>query len=354
MRKNFALLALGVSIAGALCAQQKNDATLSPDDRLFGLPPYTIGYKARADLGKGNILELELVQHEDLARFRNIDSLLLVFLSDMKPLEDSLNDPLTAKRIDYLMDPSGTKKVRIRQSRLSATSYLLDGGEPALLRLQQDTIYLLLPVPPATATGEKNIQRYDRLGLYINRYEELSRFITTGLNEQMSRMQTHGVGHTVAELSLRWGATLQNYKSYFTPSFNLGIAFAVQSKGSRNTFIFDWEPVFLFSNDAQGRLQTYRNDFLVFGYSNRKARQSGWGLHTGGPADGDKPNIGIHFDVNVSLAYLIDRQGEYFRKHTFRFCPATINLANNHIKVQPCMYFNDFLRGITPGVRVTF
>ena len=73
----------------------------------------------------------------------------------MKAFSDSLGDPLTGKRIDYLMDTTGVKKMRIRQTRLTGNTYLLEGGEPALLRVQQDTIFILLPAPAAGKPGNK-------------------------------------------------------------------------------------------------------------------------------------------------------------------------------------------------------
>src|SRR5882762_2819609 len=95
-----------LSIAGTLCAQD-NKLTGSSADKVFGLPPHSIDKRIRIDLGKGNLLFLEMGALSDVWRFSNIDSLLLVFLADMKAFRDSLSDPLTIKRIDYAMDLSG-------------------------------------------------------------------------------------------------------------------------------------------------------------------------------------------------------------------------------------------------------
>ena len=137
-----ALLSLLLGAAGTLCAQDNNH--LSPEDRLFNSPPLSIGINYRVRLGNGNILRIDLANGYDLRFFKNIDSLLTVFLDDMKAFRDSLTDPLTVKHIDYLIDTSGKKKLRIRQDRPVATTFLLDGGEPALLRVEQDTIRILL------------------------------------------------------------------------------------------------------------------------------------------------------------------------------------------------------------------
>ena len=380
MQKSIIVLGLLLGIAGASYAQNNKKATPSREDRVFELPPYVTGYEAEAALGKGNIMRLELTRRAELERFRNMDSLLLVFLSDIKPLQDSLGDPLAAKRIDYVVDTSGQKKIRIRQTKHAASTYLVQDGEPAVLRLEQDTVFILLPVPADKMAERNGIQRYDRLGFFLNRYEELSSLVTTGLNRKIELMQTkvngswaergnrsilksdptitskaHPSPGRYAQLSLRYHVAAQNYKSYFTPSFELGTTITIGNYDNLNSFSADWEPVFLFARDAGGTLQTYRNDFIVFGYNYRKKTPRGWRSQTGsgaGVSDGERPSFNI--DLNFSLGYLIDRQGDYFAKHTFRFCAGSINLANNAIRVQPCMYFNDFLRGITPGVRVVF
>jgi hypothetical protein len=369
MLKTIVLLGLWLGISGIAYAQQKEKPALTPDDQLFELTPGTTATRFWADLGKGNLLRLELSQRSDLARFQNIDSLLLTFLADMKAFRDSLSDPLTGKRIDYLMDTTGLKKVRIRQTRLPANSYLLENGEPALLRLQQDTIFILLPVPTGDGRGKKTAGPvYDRLGLFLNRYDDLPNFITAGLNAKMRSMETnrkvwmdwtayrqkdkvvlksdHSISsdlssHDKDMLSLRYAVSLQNYKNYFNPSFNLGTTISTEHKDKKNSFAADWEPTFIFSPDARGRLQTYRNDFLVFGYANTRSKQQA------------QASVAAHIDIDFSLGYLIGRQGDYFEKHTFRFCAGSIKLAAGRIRIQPCMYFNDLFRGVTPGLRVT-
>jgi hypothetical protein len=369
MLRKIAILGLWLSLSGIAHAQQKEKPAAAPDDRLFELTPGTTAVRYWADLGKGNLLRLELSQRADLARFENIDSLLLTFIADMKFFRDSLSDPLTGKRIDYLMDTTGLKKVRIRETRLPANSYLLEAGEPSLLRLQQDTIFLLLPVPAGNQRRKKTAEPvYDRLGLFLNRYDDLPNFITAGLNAKLRSMETHGKiwmdwttygekdrarlkkDHSISSditsedkgtLSLRYAVSLQNYKNYFNPSFSLGTTISIEHNGNRNSFSADWEPTFIFAPDAQGRLQTYRNDFLVFGYANTKTKQQG------------QAGIGPGLDLALSLGYLIDRQGNYFEKHTFRFCLGSIKLARDRIRIQPCMYFNDLFRGVSPGVRIT-
>ena len=58
--------------------------------------------------------------------------------------------------------------------------------------------------------------------------------------------------------------------------------------------------------------------------------------------------------TNISIGYLIKRQGEYFNQHTFRLSVGDMELKGGKILLQPLIYFNDFFRGVTPGLRLSF
>ncbi len=335
-------------------------------------PAFSINDEYRIDLGKGNAMRLELVDGADLSRFENIDSLLLLFLGDMKAFRDSLSDPMTTKHIDYLIDSSGQKKLRIRQTRPAASTFLLDGSEPAILRLEQDTIYILLASPADRSSSGKASRpvRYDRLGFFLNRYSELESYITSGLNRkiQLIRESKHknyswktknGRNFLVADptisavtapmhngdrLELNGFVAAQNYKNYFTPSFSLGASVELSHGFNTNIFGVYWEPVFLFAPNAQGRLQTYRNDFLVARFGFSKKDESG---------KEENSNAALGFAPSFSLAYLIGRQGSLVEPHTFRITLGSVKALKGGLHFDPCLYFNDFFKGVTPGIRLS-
>jgi hypothetical protein len=133
---------------------------------------------------------------------------------------------------------------------------------------------------------------------------------------------------------------MQNYKNYFVPSFSLG-AKLILSNRDRN-FKWEpglfWEPHFIFAKDAQNKLHTYRNDFLTLIYAQ------------GGIKDHD-PRKDFSFSAALSLGYLIHREGDYFDKSTFRLGGGKISFSKTTI--EPSLYFNDFFRGVTPGIRIS-
>lgn len=363
--KSVALLGLLLSLAGSLHAQQRKQAP-APDDAFFDLPHYSIDKAVHIDLGKGNYLELELVDDTQLSRFRNIDSLLLVFLADMRPFKDSLADPLSGKRIDYRIDTAGRKMVRIRETRSPGTTFLLGENDPSLLRLRQDTVHILL--------AERS-DHFSRLTIVVNRYADLDNWIATGLNAKMDLLEINKEHLWAGDWNPRPGhpaylikdpsitqlkdsiyqkasinnylelssiISLQNYKNYLTPSIDLGFAIGLRKKDFVHEFGFYWEPLFLFKPDGNGRLQTYRNDLLVFHYA----------FDVAGTLKDPLTPVGLN--TNISLGYFIRRSGDFFEKDSWRLTAGEIRFRGNRILLQPCIYFNNLFKNVTPGLRLCY
>jgi len=369
MKKTICLGMLLISITGSLCAQSTNKS-----DKAFEVPENIIfNRRFMIDLGKGNKMMMELSDISDLDRLANMDSLLAIFLQDIAPLKDSLADPLTAKRIDYVTDGQGRKKIRFQQLQPKGTSYLINKGELASLRTEQDTIniigILVNPPKPEQKISLTN-PRYYRIVFYMNDMGELTSVMNGMLNEKIITIQ-----HNVNE---RWPTVLgtgshylrkdptitadkpkgftpsgtgdflngyitiivQNYKSYFVPSVSLGLR-AILTNRDR-TFKWEpgllWEPHYLFAKDSLNKLHTYRNDFLTLTYGQ------------GGTRDHD-PRKDFAFSAVFSVGYLINRNGDYFKKNTFRLGAGKIQLLKTSI--EPSIYFDNLFKGVTPGIRIS-
>jgi len=363
LKRSTFLLGLLLSVAGPLSAQ-RNTHPATPEDEFFSLPWYSILDAVHIDLGKHNYIELELVNGSQLSRFQNLDSLLLVFLSDMRPFKDSLSDPLSGKRVDYRVDTAGRKMVRIRETRSTGTTFLL-GDDPALLRLRQDTVFILL--------AEKG-DRLNRLTIVLNRFSDLENWITTGLNSKMQELtvskehrwagewnaggrpaylikdpsitrkddSVYSGSHTNDYLELSSIITIQNYKNYLTPSVALGAAIWLNRKNFSHEFGIFWEPLFLFGSDAHGQLQTYRNDLLVFRYA------------LGESGTLKDPLLPVGLNTNISLGYFIRRSGNFFEKDSWRLTAGEAKLLGNRLLLQPCIYFNNVFKNVTPGLRLSY
>jgi hypothetical protein len=358
------LLGLLLSIAGNLCAQNENkkDKALTAEDKVFETPPYSIGIEYTIKLGGGNVLRIDLANGYDLRSFRNIDSLLTVFLSDMEAFRDSLGDPLTIKHIDYLIDTGGKRKLRLRQYRPAATSFLLGEAEPSILRIQQDTIHILLITP---ARGRRsgvtvNDMRYDRLCFFVNHYSEMTAMNNRGLNDEIASMisrqtvkhnvynhpncfivadsvvSTNTFGRGANRLEISAGAAIENYKNLFAPSAQVDAYLVLNRIRNEYRFGLSWEPLFFFATDAQGHLQTFRNDMVVAHYEHNRR---------------DGPPAFVLFRA-FSLGYVFHREGDYFTQPSFRLTFGAARLKGSLV-LEPALFFNGFFKNVTPGLRLS-
>ncbi len=368
MKKTFSVLMLLTGVTASLCAQtNKSDKTFQVPDNII------MNRRFYINLDKGNKLEIELTDITDLDRLTNIDSLLQVFAEDIAPLKDSLADPLTSKRIDYITDAQGRKKIRFQQFQQKGASFLLNKGELASLRTEQDTINIIgiitNPPKPDQKISLRNA-RYYHLTFFLNNMNELSSYMNGALKEKIITIQNNvngkwplilGTGSHYLKKDSTISAdrpigftaagtgdfingfitvNMQNYKNYFVPSFSIGARFVFANRD--RTFKWEpgilWEPHYLFAKDNEGKLKTYRNDFLTLMYGQ------------GGITDHD-PLKDFSFSAVFSLGYLIRRQGDFMEKNTFRLGAGKLKLYKTTI--EPSMYFDNFFHGVTPGIRIS-
>jgi len=151
-------------------------------------------------------------------------------------------------------------------------------------------------------------------------------------------------GETVAGtgdmLETMQSVNIQNYKNYFVPSFSVGVKLIFSNR--ERTFKWEpglfWEPHFLFSKNDQGKLRTYRNDFLTLTYGQ------------GGTTDHDIRKD-FSFSAVFSIGYLIHHSGDFIEKNTFRLGAGKLKLLKTTI--EPSIYFSRFFKGVTPGIRIS-
>ncbi len=348
------MLTVLVCVSGQTIAQQKED--------IFHFPADKFDTKFLLNLGKDNKAQLDLKDHDQLKRLPNIDSLLQRFLQDMKPFQDSFKDPLTIKRVEYKIDSSGRREVRIWQGPSPAgSSYVLNKGDLSALKMEQDTVCLLA-------------SNY-RLVLLLNQYTELPDLLNgridvmiqelkeskkdedwvyrpsdNGLHlkadEAISAQRIWGdVPRPQDQLEINGAVSIQNYRNYFVPSFCIGATAIINNqvwKRHNSHFKYAigafWEPMFLFSN-ASGTMKAYRNDFvtLYFAYGNKDKS-----------VEKKSPFIN-----SFSLSYLVGSRGGFYADHTFRLGIDEIVLFKNNTRIMPVVYFNDFFKGVSPGLRLT-
>ena len=288
-------------------------------------------------------------------------------------MKDSLADPLTSKRIDYFIDEKGRKKIRFQQFTAKGASFLVNKNELASLRTEQDTVHIIAAILNAPQAkdflADKN-KRYYHYTFFLNDVNELKTYFNNNtLNEKLNTLRNNvnekwtplrGSGTFLLQkdnsitankrkgysglasrdyLTLLGTANIQNYKNYFVPSFSVGARFTFSNNARtfKREFGLFWEPNFLFAKDSSGKMKTYRNDFLTLTFSQ------------GGITDHD-PLKQFSFSADFSLGWLQRRSGEVFDKNTFRLGIGKIQMSKTI--VEPCLYFNNFFKGVTPGIRI--
>jgi hypothetical protein len=384
MKQFLIALMLIAGINGTLIAQQPDNAVRP--SRTFDLAPTYINRRFYIDLQQGNEIQIGLRSIKDMTYIGDLDSLIRVCLRDLAPLNDSLADELTSKRIDYTIRPSGRKEIRFRQYAPKGSSFVLQQGELSALKLEQDTIHILAtvsrPVPLPENKSEQESDRYE-VTILINELSALPRLMqhslkgkidtlkeavrgfstnsnwewVEGKNRRLYLKQAPAISEAYNMGAVARGkdginvfaaANVQNYKNYFAPSINLG--FTATFNTSRDMFHkqspyqyslgISWEPQFFFQN-TQGGLHTYRNDFLTLTLDqSRKTRL---------PAtDG----LNFFWPTRFSLAYLINRNGPFFERNTFRLGVNNIGFHNDKFNLEPVIYFHDLFKNVTPGIRL--
>lgn len=361
MKKLF-FLVLIISITSETFAQYQPDP-----ESIFEIPASSVKRKFLVELGQGDKMQIELTNVEDLKNFSNVDSILAMFLRDSGPLRDSLSGGIHSQRIDYIVDTSKIKKFRIHKKDPASSHYAVTDGQIALLKLAQDTITIVGKVKTkikAGAIGYYNGYAYYRLSFYLNDLNNISLYVDGKLNEKVGVLSEYmdtewmqmsptgrylkkdpdimapnfrGLPETHQPASLRFAVNIQNYKNYFVPSISYGLLFIRITNMYRHKFGAQYENHFQFARDGDGKLQTYRNDFATVMY--------------------ERENVvtlkSYKITPTVSLGYLVRNKGDFYEDHTFRLGLGRFAPFGGTLRIEPSLYFNDFLKGVTPSLRLT-
>jgi hypothetical protein len=369
MKKTIMVMMLATGITGAAFAQNQRTVT----EKTFEIDQANFERKFTIDLEKGNKAQIELKSMEDLDKIKNLDSLLAVFMQDLKLLKDSLPDDASSVRIDYIATGTSTKTVRIVRHAPQGSSFVIRKNDLAALKLEQDTINFIGIVPfVAKYTLRKPFDavRFYKVSLFVNNLSDLETYAAGKLNDKVAFLQQkkmasrwvkdrsgnwhvkngdqsvsakNPAGYIANQndfITTRLSANAQNYKNYFVPSFNLGVALTLTNEHFKREIGLSWEPNFLFAKNANGKLTTYRNDFVTLTF--------GQGMIKDNDAHKESPFISV-----FSLSYLTRRKGDFFEKNTIRLGAGQLSLFEGKTKIEPMLYFTNLFKGVTPGIRLT-
>lgn len=138
---------------------------------------------------------------------------------------------------------------------------------------------------------------------------------------------------TLDMLEINAGVGAGWIQNQFVSSFNFRLGMAFAKKGiMKNKYFADYELLYDFSN-SEGDNKFDINGFLSLGYEKNFS------------LDPNKANW-----YGISAGYLVGRGNEFFEKNTYKV--AVHKQISNSITIKPEIYFNDFFKNGSPGLRV--
>ena len=282
-------------------------------------------------------------------------------------VKDSLQDPLTVKKIQFL-DFNGKIKTLVSQKPATGEQkyYTID-GQTSLVKPDMDTI----TIARVDSTGDH--YRAGVLVFKLNAVSDFSKVVSAAVvdrfidsieaaipdkvaNKLSWRYKVYGnytlndedhfsghlktIPNATSSLTPGFSADIQNIKNNFVPSASVGLSIYFHYKNLPNSYNglgLYWTPYFFFDKDATGKTNTYRNDFLFATYNSVSNKTD------------QNTKLDIYFPF--SLGYLIHRKGNFLEKNSFGFNMFGVKYGNATLK--PFIYFHNLLKGVTPSVQLS-
>lgn len=354
-------------------AQISNGRTAEPSDPLKPGPSYPLIHHIKINLLDKNYVLVELSSMKLLASVMNIDSILNAVLHDLSPLKDSLATESNTRKVEYIIDGAGARKIRLSATNHDKT-YLVTDDDIAVLKTEQDSLCITKFFPADKRTRGKAAAPQWKITMVVNNLDETAMYTKGVLNASVQQIAadyvqrsgwtpgndlrkslniTHdpydqlmpgksdySAQRTNWSLSLFGEMGVQNVQDHFLPSIagpSVNINFS--SLYRTNNIRFNSETYFFFDRPGSGKTAIYPNTFIQLSYSNKPRYPSshpvGWNNVT----------------AAISLGYLSKRSGaeSYFQKNTFKL--GLGGFEHKTLSITPQLFFNDFFKNATPSVR---
>lgn len=336
-------------------------------------------HKFNIYLNNGNKVIVELNSMELLKHVYNIDSIIQSVLKDITQLKDPLQDETNNKKIEIVIDSNNLKKIRFTTFKNPAKTYLIDNGEPAALKIEQDTLtitkfYNSLPRKGrrVTKVGEWKIT------VIVNNLDDINAYTKGILNSTIQKISTEFVSKAdwkpkrdrklsveadyypldkaepgrsnYYDLSyknfflgiglLNYNLGIQNIGSAITPFTSLRyFDLNFNRKNIKRTFSLRFETLFFQKINSDGEISFYTNGLIDFVYT-RKTNHS---LHT---------NKREWKDYSISFGFVLNDSASRF-KNTFRVALPNFIKFSKSLSLTPQFYFYYSFREIFPSLKVS-
>jgi hypothetical protein len=389
MKKLILMTALiAISLQGSLYAQSSHIAkrmSKSKTELTFNANVGLLNLRDFVTLKEGRMI-LELSDVSDYESFRNLDSLLALFMKDIAFYKDSLDADATGHvRIDYaLCQEYSFKKIRFKNYAADGSVFLNQAGELAKLKMEQDTIRILIqkakPGLGSRRAAPCSIPYTIQATFLLNNYKDINKIIsdkvlkrivdTLEKESQMKRVVNNVYSNPLSIIYnpyfsgkggfMKYSALLKseydNPGSYrkrntFTVNVNVGAGLVRSvlapmaeigmqfTKYQIRDNIKDYDyirisiaPYYFFDKDAQGNYLVNDNWFLNASTGTKYAR-----------------NEDEWFGKNLTfgIGYLLIQKGGYFKNTTFKAF-TDIEIMRG-LTIVPELYFTNNFKQIFPG-----
>lgn len=327
-----------------LCAYSTNLLAQENNKDIFKIDDYQVHRSFTSNLPNQEKMVVELGVKTDFDNIHNLDSLLNVFLQSIAALKDSLNHGINSKRIDFVVDESLYKKIKITEYPSTANQYVFNNKELSLLKTGQDTI---------TFTYKVELGNFYRINLFVNRLDDLSNFTNGKIGTQMQQISqanskgwrqlrngsainkvydnisapsVYGLKYSKWNLGIGQSFNLQNYNDRLLPSVNTIISLQRRTTTKYHLFGIYSEGAIVIGNGRNGENTNLSNIFGGFIYRRTSVVPSQNSFYT--------------FPY-FSLGFLVNREGNYFDKNTFQLGIGRFNLLRGHLALDPLLFISE-------------
>lgn len=377
MKKFFISFLLLAGISNALPAQTTLPGTQT--EGIFNNPkPGGTNVNFYFWYGKNNRVVLEMMDVRQLNLIPNLDSLVQEAFQSIKPLKDSFKSDGLVRRVDYVVTSVLPPQIRITTHPNRGESYSYYKNELVQTKIEKDTLRIKILTPNPNSIIKENGVLYKGISnrpflitILVDNFDDLNTFPTNAMEECVNRvkkdlgsnltstkktesrfqayynMQTGKMFSPSKIKYMSWESRtsfvptiqfgIQYARGSFIPSAAAGMRYSVRDGNYANKYFSAlWEPYFFFSRDAGNKLITNRNDFITLKYNSVTFKRDNNKLQT---------------TDNISVGYLVRRQGNWFEPNTFKVGIPGFLMGN--LMFEPEFFFNNTFRNFSPSLKMT-